>query len=150
MKILDITTEVREIALKTPFITALRRVDAIEFVRVTVICDDGSVALGEAPATKAITGEDIYGILSGVAFITEELIDLTPLDAIKTLHLAEMGSSAKAALDMALFSLVSDVKEKKNITLQTDITINLKDTQEMLLDAKEAVSNGMKILKVYY
>ncbi|MFT7003777.1 MAG: L-alanine-DL-glutamate epimerase-like enolase superfamily enzyme [Sulfurimonas sp.] len=148
MKIVDIDTQVIEIALRTPFITALRRVEAVEFVRVTVTCDDGSVALGEAPATRAVTGEDIYSILSGVAFIKEKLIDLAPLDAIKTLHLAEMGSSAKASLDMALYSLLPSTKEKQNITLITDITISLKDADEMILDATQAVSNGMKILKV--
>jgi L-alanine-DL-glutamate epimerase-like enolase superfamily enzyme len=148
MKIVDIDTQVIEIALKTPFITALRRVDAVEFVRVTVTCDDGSVAYGEAPATRAVTGEDIYSILSGVAFIQEKLIDLTPIDAIKTLHQAEMGSSAKASLDMALYSLLPSTKEKQNITLITDITISLKDADEMILDATKAVSNGMKILKV--
>lgn len=150
MKIADITTEVKSIALKTPFITALRRVDAVEFVRVTVVCDDGSVALGEAPATKAVTGEDIYSILSGVAFIKEELIGLSPVDAIEVVHKSEMGSSAKASLDMAFFSFNSDVKNKQNITLLTDITISLKEANEMLLDAKDAVANGMKILKVKF
>jgi L-alanine-DL-glutamate epimerase-like enolase superfamily enzyme len=150
MKIANISTEVKEIALKTPFITALRRVDTVEFVRVTVTCDDGSVAYGEAPSTRAVTGEDIYSILSGIAFIEEELIDLTPVDAIKTLHLAEMGSSAKAALDMALFSLIPDAKEKQNLTLETDITISLKDADEMIADATQAIANGMKILKVKF
>jgi len=150
MKIVDISTEVKEIALKTPFITALRRVDAVEFVRVRVICDDGSVLFGEAPATKAVTGEDIYSILSGVAFITQDLIGLTPVDAIKALHLAQMGSSAKASLDMALFSLIPDNKEKHSITLQTDITISLNEVDEMIVDAKKAVANGMNILKVKF
>ena len=150
MKIKDITTEVREIELKTPFITALRRVDAVEFVRVTVSCDDGSVVYGEAPATRAVTGEDIYSILSGVAFIQEELIGLTPQDALASLHLADMGSSAKAALDMALFSLIPDEKEKQNKTLQTDITISLKDADEMISDAKTAIANGKNILKVKF
>jgi L-Ala-D/L-Glu epimerase / N-acetyl-D-glutamate racemase len=150
MKIADISTEVKEIALKTPFITALRRVDAVEFVRVTVTCDDGSVAYGEAPATRAVTGEDIYSILSAVAFIQEELMDLSPVDALVVLHQAEMGSSAKASLDMAFVSLIPENKEKQNITLQTDITISLKDADEMLLDAKKAIANGMNILKVKF
>lgn len=150
MKIADISTEVKEIALKTPFITALRRVDAVEFVRVKVVCDDGSVALGEAPATKAVTGEDIYSILSAIAFIQEDLIGLIPADAIKVLHLAEMGSSAKAALDMAFFSLIPDAKSKQNITLKTDITISLKEADEMILDATRAIANGMNILKVKF
>jgi L-alanine-DL-glutamate epimerase-like enolase superfamily enzyme len=148
MKIVGIETEVKQIALKTPFITALRRVGTIEFVRVTVSCDTGEMVYGEAPATKAVTGEDIYSILSAIAFIKDELISLTPSEAITTLHQAEMGSSAKAALDMAFFSLLPTTKKTKNIKFQTDITISFKDVDEMLLDAQEAVSNGMKILKV--
>ncbi len=150
MKIIDIQTEVKSIALKTPFITALRRVDAVEFVRVSVIYDDGSIALGEAPATQAVTGEDIHSILSAVAFIKEELIGLTPVDALVILHQVEMGSSAKAALDMALFTFIPNTKEKKNIELLTDITISFKDADEMFLDASKAVKNGMKILKVKF
>ena len=150
MKISDISTEVIEIALKTPFITALRRVDAVEFVRVTVSCSEGSVVYGEAPATQAVTGEDIYSILSGIAFIQEELIGLAPADALIVLHQAEMGSSAKAALDMALFSLLSDAKDRQSITLKTDITISLKDADAMISDAKKAISNGMNILKVKF
>jgi L-alanine-DL-glutamate epimerase-like enolase superfamily enzyme len=88
--------------------------------------------------------------LSGVAFIQDELIGLTPSDALISLHLAEMGSSAKAALDMAFFSLIPDAKSKQNITLKTDITISLKEADEMILDATQAIANGMNILKVKF
>jgi L-alanine-DL-glutamate epimerase-like enolase superfamily enzyme len=142
MKVVDISTEVKEIVL--------REVGAVEFVRVTLGCDDGSVAYGEAPATRAVSGEDIYGILSGIAFIQEELIGLSPVDAIETLHLAEMGSSAKAALDIALSSLLSDAKEKQSVPLKTAVVISLKDENEMILDAKKAITNGMNILKVIF
>nr|WP_321267836.1 dipeptide epimerase [uncultured Sulfurimonas sp.] len=150
MKIVDITTEIKEIALKTPFITALRRVEAVEFVRVSILCDDESVVFGEAPATKAVTGEDIWSIVSAIAFVKEKLIGLNPLDALEILHQSEMGSSAKASIDMALFSLTSDATKKQNITLQTDITISLNEAEEMISDAKKAVANGMKILKVKF
>jgi len=150
MKIISIETEVKHIELKTPFITALRRVDSVEFVRVSVGCDDGRVVFGEAPATKAVTGEDIYSIISSIAFVKEDLISLSPSEAKTILHLSEIGSSAKAALDMAILSLLSQNKNKKNIILQTDITISLKDSKQMFEDAKEAVVNGMKILKVKF
>jgi len=51
-----------KIPLKTPFITALREVKDVEFIRVKIICSDGVFAYGEAPATKAITGEDLKSI----------------------------------------------------------------------------------------
>ena len=63
MKIKNITTEIKHLALKTPFITALRRVDTIEFVRLFLKCEDGSIGIGEAPATLAVTGEDTASIV---------------------------------------------------------------------------------------
>jgi L-alanine-DL-glutamate epimerase-like enolase superfamily enzyme len=158
MKINAIETEVKYIPLRTPFITALRRVENIEFVRVTVSCDSGLVAFGEAPATKAITGEDIEIILNSIESVQELFIGKTPQEAVDILHnRTKIGSSAKAALDMVFISLIAQEKKiplyqffgaKKPIVLQTDITISLKDSNEMLYDSKVACENAMNILKV--
>jgi len=208
MKINKITTEVKYIALKTPFITALRRVEQIEFVRVSVSCQNGLTAFGEAPATKAITGEDIKIILNSIESVKELFYDTSPAEALELLHdsrtgfqikfgmtesergmtekeaglgekeiftlhhpkevrhsrldlesslLGSIGSSAKAALDMAFISLIAQSKNiplykyfgaDKPIPLQTDITISLKDIDEMLEDSKTAFLDGKNILKV--
>jgi len=158
MKISSIETEVKYIPLKTPFITALRRVENIEFVRVSVVCKDGITAFGEAPATKAITGEDIETILESIASVKELFIDKTQQNALNILHSqTQIGSSAKAALDMAFISLITQEKKiplyeyfgaKKPINLETDITISLKSRNEMLQDSISAFNSGMKILKV--
>jgi len=158
VKIQSITTEVKYIPLKTPFITALRRVENIEFVRVKVSCENGLVAYGEAPATKAITGEDIETILASIESLKELLIGKTQEEAIAILHVQmQIGSSAKAALDMAFISLIAKEKKvplfellgaDKAIALETDITISLKDVDEMLKDSKTAFDDGMGILKV--
>ena len=158
MKISSIETEVKHIPLKTPFITALRRVENIEFVRVKVFCENGEVAYGEAPATKAITGEDIETILNSINSVKELFIDKTQQEALDILHNeTKIGSSAKAALDMAFISLDAQEKNvvlyeyfgaKNPIALHTDITISLKDADEMLSDSRVACENGMNILKV--
>ena len=158
MKIQSITTQVRYISLKTPFITALRRVENIEFVRVKVSCENGLVAYGEAAATKAITGEDIEIILNSISSVKELFINQSLQESLEILHQeTEIGSSAKAALDMAFISLEA---QKNNIplyeyfgadrliTLHTDITISLKNVDEMLEDSKSAFNDEMKILKV--
>ncbi|QSZ43046.1 dipeptide epimerase [Sulfurimonas aquatica] len=157
MKIKEILTEVKRIALKTPFITALRRVETIEFVRAKVLCDDGSLGIGEAPATFAITGEDIPIILSSIKSTKEKLLGKDILTSLELLHKMSIGSSAKAALDMAFVSLLINekcqtpleyfnIKDKRAI--QTDITISLNHKEKMFADAKEALQNGMDILKV--
>jgi L-alanine-DL-glutamate epimerase-like enolase superfamily enzyme len=159
MKIVNITTELQYIELKTPFITALRTARHVEFVRVRVECDSGAVGIGEAPATKAITGEDLETISDSIENSKEKFYMQMPSEAIEILHLMcqDIKSSAKAALDMAFVSLMA---QEKNIplfeyfgvnearVLQTDVTISLKSSQQMLEDAKVAYSKGLYILKV--
>jgi len=148
MKIKSIQTEVKYIALKTPFITALRRVEEIEFVRVLVECDDGTLGIGEAPATFAITGEDIRTIVDSIESIKTSLLGLNIETALEYLHKQSIGSSAKASLDMAIMTLLG-YKDLQNIEpIQTDITISFNDKDTMLDDAKKALLAGMDILKV--
>jgi L-alanine-DL-glutamate epimerase-like enolase superfamily enzyme len=165
MKIVKIETEVKKIPLKTPFITALRRVENVEFVRVTMTCESGVVGIGEAPATKAITGEGIEEILASIKSVRNILNFHMPSDALELLHehrgtdhpICTIGSSAKAALDMALHSLIAQSQNipmyqylgaEESIALQTDVTISLNDVQTMVEDAKRACGSGMWILKI--
>lgn len=157
MKIVSIQTQVKTIPLKTPFITALRRVENVEFVRVSVATDNGFRAIGEAPATKAITGEDLDDILKSIESVKNDLLSLHPKEALEVLHKSSIGSSAKAALDMAFVSLLAQESKqdlyfylgaKKDSVLQTDITVSLKSKEEMLEDAISYFNSGMRILKV--
>lgn len=158
MKIVKITTEVKSIELKTPFKTALRETSHVEFVRVEVECEGGLVGIGEAPASKAITGEDIYIILTSIASVEELFLDLTCKEALEVLHTkCAIGSSAKASLDIAFTHLLSQEAKKPLYEyfgatdlspLKSDITISLNEEDVMLQDAKKAFGNGMEILKV--
>ena len=150
-KIKNITTTLKSIPLDKPFITALRRVDEVRFVRVSIAFDDGSLSYGEAPATKAITGEDLDDIVASVLDVSPLLQGLHVSDAFSVLHQQNIGTSAKAALDMALyfalysFEIKSDVKE-----VETDITISYNKTEVMLQDAKEAYAKGFSHLKIKF
>jgi L-alanine-DL-glutamate epimerase-like enolase superfamily enzyme len=157
MKILSIETQIRYIPLKTPFITALRRVENVEFVRVALRCENGFAGIGEAPSTKAITGEDLEDILNSINSIKTKLISHMPKEALKIVHKSKMGSSAEAALDMALVSLIAQEKglelyrylgTKKATVLKTDLTISLNDSHAMLKDATLACGDGLDILKI--
>ena len=170
MKIVEIITEVKYIELKTPFKTALRETSYVEFVRVSMKNENGLIGIGEAPATKAITGEGIEDILDSVESVKElflyhkpqealeMILHCTPEECFRVSHsLCKIGSSAKAALDMALVSLhvkqtnqtlSSYFKSKDLSPIKTDITISLNETDVMLSDAKKAYDSGMTILKV--
>lgn len=158
MKITKIETEVKQIELKTPFKTALRTATHVEFVRVHVEDENGYVGIGEAPATKAITGEDIEIILNSISSVKGQFLNLTCKEALEFLHKAcAIGSSAKAALDIAFVSLEA---KQKNCSLaehfciedfapiKTDITISLNEADVMLSDAKKAYAEKKEILKV--
>jgi L-alanine-DL-glutamate epimerase-like enolase superfamily enzyme len=160
MKIINIKIQLKQIALKTPFITALRKVEYIEFVRVFIESDNGFVGIGEAPATKAITGEGIKEIVESIEDIKSTLVFLYVQDALTQLHLARhIGSSAKAAIDMALVTLISQAKGiplykylgANNLSkIKTDITISLNNADLMLRDSIKAFDNGFDILKLKF
>lgn len=145
MKITNITTSREKIPLKTPFVTALRSVSDVEFIRVKIELDDGSVLFGEAPATKAVTGEDLESIEKNIQELAPKLLGMTQENALSEIHKSQMGSSAKAALDIAL------AKQEKIIDknpIKTDITISLGSIEKMCTDAKDAYEQGIKLFKV--
>jgi len=160
MIITAVTTAIEKIPLRTPFITALRRVEHVENIRVTIHTDTPNTGHGGAPATKAITGEDLESIAKTIkTLIAPQLIgktfDLPVL--LDLLHrCCDGNSSAKAAVDMALYDLASLQKEMTLAAflggsckpLQTAVTISLKSPEEMGSDAKEACARGFDILKV--
>ena len=158
MKILSIEHSREAIALKTPFKTALRTAWDVEFVRVCVKCEDGSFAYGEAPATKAITGEGLEEIEASLQRVAKAFVGKSIEQAFVLLDtLSGIGSSTIAALDIAFVFL--DAHQKKQSLfeyfgtqntepLQSAITISLNSSLEMLRDAKKAYEEGMDILKI--
>jgi len=115
---------------------------------VTLESDDGRFSIGEAPVTFAITSEDIPIILESIKSIKEQLIGLSIHDALHLLHASSIGSSAKAALDMALMHFLDFYKLKDITPIYTDITISLNEIDRMFDDTKKAVNSGTNILKV--
>lgn len=158
MRVVQIKTEICYIQLKVPFKTALRETSQVEFIRVYVKNKDGQIGIGEAPATKVITGEDIEIIINFIDSVKNHFINLPTEECLSVLHSnINIGSSAKAALEMAFISLYLKEKNQSYIeyfkvkdltSLKTDITISLADYEVMLSEAKKACKTGMDILKV--
>ncbi len=146
MKIKKITTTLEKIPLKTPFITSIRRVESVEFVRVLVEVEDKKVAVGEAPATKAITGEDLETIQTAIEDTKGVFVGLEVYECFAKLDSLGIGSSAKAALDMAFYNLINPMKNKAD--KKTAITISYNEIRKMLYDANVAVNSKNNILKV--
>lgn len=160
MKITDFKLSIIRNELKKPFVTNIRRVEAIEDVCLTLIVDDGTEGYGEAPPTVAITGEDIETINKTIKeriFPAIKEIELGDSDIFEALHASvAKNTSAKACVDMALYDILSKSANKplyeylggKPKTLRTNLTISLGDNDTMLKDAIEAFNDGFGILKV--
>lgn len=150
MKIKEITYTLEKIPLKTPFKTALRTVNDVEFVRLRVLCDDGNISYGEAPATKAITGEDLESLSDAIDKNGAKFLGLDVDDAVKKVHTLEIGSSAKAMFDMAFYVLLHPEYKNTSKIIKTAITISLNNKEKMLFDAIDAMKNSNNILKLKF
>jgi o-succinylbenzoate synthase len=161
MIIRGIETNRIAVPLKKPFKTALRTVETAEAVIVRVHSDDGLTGWGEAPPTVVITGESLDSIESAViqsikpALLGEDAADFERV--FEKLHKAIAGNtSAKAAVDMAVYDLLS---KKAGLplyqylggyqnALETDYTVSVNSPDEMGEDAAQYVENGFNVLKI--
>ena len=167
MHITGISLGTISIPLVTPFRTALRVVDRVHDMIVRIDTDEGVTGFGEAPPTAVITGDILESIEAAIRFyIAPSIMGMDPCEDTEELF-ARMhrsiakNTSAKAAVDMALYDLMArrqgtplfrmlgkDEPEKVRNTLLTDITISVNDAGEMAEDALRAVRDGYGILKV--
>lgn len=161
MKIESIQLKHISIPLKKTFKTALRTVDSAENTVVLIRTDDGKVGFGEAPPTKAITGETNESIRAAIRkYIAPTLIgqDISNLEEIqyRIQNAVEGNFSAKAAIDMAVYDLVAkrmDVPLYQYLggyrnKVETDITISINEPEEMEADAVKAAEQGFSALKL--
>ena len=166
MRITGISIGYIHIPLRTPFRTALRVVDSIRDLIVKVTADNGLVGLGEAPPTAVITGDTPESIEAAIrGYIAPTLTGMDPGDPEAVFAAMDKciakNTSAKAAVDMALYDLIAKEKglplfrllvgtdtEQICTTLETDLTISVNEVDEMVRDSVKAVQEGYRILKV--
>lgn len=166
MKIQEIAIGYISIPLVTPFKTALRTVDSVNDLIVKIITDDGTEGFGEAPPTAVITGDTKESIEAAIRYYIAPAIkgmDLEDLPSVmeKMEHCIAKNTSAKAAVDIALYDLYAKLQkrplfrllgdgksDKLKTELETDLTISVNDTEEMVRDSISAIEQGFRILKV--
>ncbi len=160
MKIKDIRTSILKAPLKNPFITSLRRVDALEDLVIIIEYDDGTVGYGEGAPTPVITGETIGSMVAAIEYIKPFIVglDIEEFDIIlNNIHTSILkNTTAKSALEIALYDLKSkSVKQplykmlggtKRNF--KTDITISMGEIEKMISDSLDAVNLGYDTLKI--
>ncbi|PBJ83291.1 dipeptide epimerase [Lysobacteraceae bacterium NML93-0399] len=161
MKITEIRLGMVRVPLKTPFKTALRTVDSVEDILVSIHTDTGHTGYGEAAPTAVITGDTqgaIVGAISTVIaprLIGRDVADLNALCRLVQTAL-ERNTSAKAAVEIALYDLFAQLHGAPlyrilgggTPVLRTDITISVDATDTMVADAVAAVDAGFDALKI--
>jgi L-Ala-D/L-Glu epimerase len=161
VKIIDIEVWRQSIPLIKPFKTALRTVERAESVMVKVSSDCGRVGWGEAPATVVITGDSLESIEAAIVkTIRPQLIGQDLLESEHVFHILNKSmvrnSSAKAAVDMALYDLLAQRCDLPlyqllggyKAQIETDFTVSVNAPEEMGNDAVEYVRQGFTILKI--
>ena len=161
MKITDITLGLVRVPLRTPFRTALRTVESVDDIIVSIHTDSGHVGHGEAAPTAVITGDTQGAIVAAIStviaprLIGREVADLNALTRLVQTALAR-NTSAKAAVEIALYDLFAQLHGAPlyrilgggNPVLSTDITISVNDVDTMVVDALSAVDRGYRSLKI--
>lgn len=160
MKIKNIRTSILKAPLKTPFITSLRRVDALEDLVVLIECDDGSIGYGEGAPTPVITGETMGSMIAAVEYIKPFILglDIEDFDIIlNNIHTSILkNTTAKSALEIALYDLKAQSLKQPlykmlggtKTTFKTDITISMGEIEKMISDSLDAVDLGYDTLKI--
>ena len=161
MKITNIKIGRISVPLRTPFKTALRTVNSVEDIIVEIHTDTGNIGFGEAPPTGVITGDTTGAIIGAIEDYIKKIILGMKIDNFEDLLFKLQSciiknSSAKAAVDMALYDLYGQLYGaplykllggyRKEII--TDITISVNDPEEMAKDSLEAINRGYCTLKI--
>ncbi|WKA54045.1 dipeptide epimerase [Planococcus shixiaomingii] len=159
-KIRAITTYRTAVPLIKPFKTALRTVTTAEAVVVHILTEDGHRGFGEAPPTHVITGDSLQSIEFAIELIAGGLIgqDIRHREVLfEKLHKSIVGnSSAKAAVDMALYDLIAQHAGLPLVEflggyrkeIETDFTVSVNSPEEMAEDAAAYIRDGFDVLKI--
>jgi o-succinylbenzoate synthase len=161
MKITDIRLGMLRVPLKTPFKTALRTIDTVEDIVVSVHTDTGHVGYGEAAATAVITGDTHGSIADAItSYIAPRLIGREVADLnrnTQTIQGAlERNTSAKAAVEIAVYDLFGQLYGAPlyrmlgggDPVITTDITISVDYIDKMVADSLSAIARGFESLKI--
>ena len=161
MKITDVRLGRVRVPLKTPFKTALRTVEAVEDIIVSIHTDSGHVGYGEAAATAVITGDthgsivEAVGRIIGPRLIGEDVANLNRIVRLVQTAL-ERNTSAKAAVEIAVYDLWGQLYGAPlyrmlgggEPVITTDITISVDHIDKMVSDSLSAVARGFESLKI--
>lgn len=159
--ITNITVENRKHKLKEPFVTAIRRVESIETLVVTIETDEGFEGIGAASPTLKITGDSLKSITSCILGPIKEAIIGKPVRSLELLTTSVKNCcvgnrSAKAAVDIAIYDLLAKKSGQPlyeflggyQNEITTDMTLSIGEESAMAKKSASLIRKGFKTLKV--
>ena len=129
-------------------------------VIVGITTDSEIAGIGESSPSKRVTNETPQTVIKALDKIAPHLIGMNPLRIEQIVeemdHTVAENPSAKAAIDIALHDIMGKTAETPLFkllggfreTVLTDLTLSIKNPEEMAKDAVGAVGRGFKALKV--
>lgn len=145
---------------REPFVIAPSTTSESHNIIAKIVTDYDVVGWGESSPSKRVTGETVETVVAAFDKFGPKLVGHCPLRIehdFEVMDEAVAGNSAaKAAIDIALHDVLGKTAGKPLFRLiggyrtevLTDITLSLKTSKEMALDALRAVDKGFKALKV--
>jgi len=160
MLITGVTAKKVEVPLVKPFTISLGTITSSEIVYVRLDTDSGLTGYGEGDGVTFVTGETSDTVLGAIELFTPILLGQDPY-AVEHIHRAMdlklVGNgSAKAAVDIALHDLMAKAAGQPlyrflggvNNRVESDITIGIKDPDEMAKEAAKRAAEGFREIKV--
>jgi len=160
MIITNVTAKKVEVPLWKPFTISLGTIYSVELVFLKIETDNGLVGYGEGSGVEFVTGETSDTVLGAIKMFEPILVGQNPY-AIEHIHRAMdrklVGNgSAKAAVDMALYDLMSKAAGLPlyrflggvSGQIEVDITIGISTPENMAKEAAGRVAEGYRELKI--
>ncbi len=160
MKIAKIEIHPVRLEYLRPFTTALDTSEESHNIVVKITTDSGAIGWGEASPSPRITHETPETVLEALNKICPKLIGRDPLEIERLIEVIDRtvtdNTSAKASIEIAvhdlfgknakmpLYRLLGGYRRK----VETDYTLGIRKTEETLVEAREAIEAGFRILKV--
>ncbi|HEY3009013.1 MAG TPA: dipeptide epimerase [Micromonosporaceae bacterium] len=161
MTIIAVRTHRLSARLHTPFVTALRRTNAVETLVVEVVDADGRTGFGEAPQVWRVTGASLAGSEACVTEVLGPLLTGRDPDDLEARcqdmrRAVEGNEAAKSAVDVALHDLAARrlgvplvrLLGGAALRVPTDVTLAAGDAEALAGAAKERAGEGFAVLKV--
>jgi L-alanine-DL-glutamate epimerase-like enolase superfamily enzyme len=161
MTIIAVRTHRLSAPLHTPFVTALRRADAVETLVVEIVDADGRTGFGEAPQVWKVTGASLGGSEACVSEVLGPLLTGRDPDDLEARcrdvrRGVEGNRAAKAAVDVALHDLAARrlgvplvrLLGGAALRVPTDVSLSAGEADALAAAAKERVGEGFTVLKV--